>query len=237
MSSFMPPLLQEQRRRMKDTKQKQKLYPDSGIELTPFLARHYDTIMNTASFGLYRGFIRKAVAAMNIQPNEAILDLGCGTGRNACLMHGCLGPEGRITGMDVSQDMERQFNRRCGALENISFVRKRIDQPFELSERFDRIFSSFVIHGFPHDVRHTILKNIFNHLKSGGRFCMLDFAEFDMQAMPFLYRFVFTKVECRYAFDFIEKDWKQILSKKGFGGFEESFYFKKYIRMLKAEKA
>ena len=94
----------------------------------------------------------------------------------------------------------------------------------------------FVIHGFPHEVRQTILKNVSNHLKSGGVFFMLDFAEFDMNAMPPFYRFIFKNIECKYAFDFIKRDWKQILASYHFNGFEEFFFFKNYVRLLKAQK-
>ena len=65
---------------------------------------------------------------------------------------------------------------------------------------------------------------------------MLDFSEFKMNEMPPLYRFVFKKIECKYAFDFIERDWKQILSDHNFAGFEEFLFFKDYVRLLKAKK-
>jgi len=31
-----------------------KIYPDSGVELNKFVAKNYDKIMNTLSFGLYQ---------------------------------------------------------------------------------------------------------------------------------------------------------------------------------------
>ena len=65
---------------------------------------------------------------------------------------------------------------------------------------------------------------------------MLDYAEFDMNAMPLLHRLIFKKIECQYAFDFIERDWKQILANHHFNGFEEFFFVKSYIRLLKAQK-
>jgi len=214
-----------------------KIYPDSGVELSRFTALNYDKVMNFATLGFYRGFIQRSIKAMDIQPGDKILDLGCGTGRNACIMAKYLSEDGKIVGMDVSPIMERQFNKKCADLRNVAFVRQRIDRLFSLSEQFDKIFISFVIHGFPHDVRKIVLKNIFTHLKPGGSFFMLDFAEFNMNKMPPLHRFIFKKIECRYAFDFIDRDWKQILSDYHFSGFEEFFFVKNYVRLLKAEKA
>ena len=213
-----------------------KLYPDSGIELSKFTASNYDKLMNIASFGKYKGFINKAIKDLGIKPNEKILDMGCGTGRNILLMNKYLSDDSLLTGLDISEDMEKQFNFNCKQFSNIKFINKRIDQPFELDQKFDKVFISFVIHGFPHEIRKIIIKNAYTNLKPGGTFNILDFSEFDMNKMPFHHRFIFKKIECKYAFDFIEKDWKSILKEYGFDNFNEIFYLKKYIRLLKAEK-
>lgn len=213
-----------------------KIYPESGVELTPFSAKHYDGLMNTVSFGLYRRFIKRAIKDMDVQPNDSILDLGCGTGRNAGLMASYLSDKGSITGLDVSEVMEKQFNKKFISDKRVRFTRQRADIPFELGQQFDKILISFVIHGFPHEVRKTVIQNVFTHLKPGGTFFILDFSEFNMNEMPALHRYIFKTVECKYAFDFIEKDWKQILTEYGFSNFSEAFYMKKYVRLLSAKK-
>lgn len=114
-----------------------KIYPGSGVELTPFIARHYDGLMNSLSFGLYRVFINKAIRDMNIAANSDILDLGCGTGRNAALMANYLGAEGSITGMDISSEMECQFLSKFSACRQVTFVNQCIDTPFNLEKKFD----------------------------------------------------------------------------------------------------
>jgi len=213
-----------------------KLYPESGVELNPFISKNYDRMMNLGSAGFYSRFIKKVIARMDIRSDDHILDLGCGTGRNSKLMTKYLGENGRITGLDISSEMEQQFKENFRNDERVTFKNQRIDIPFDLGEKFDKVFISFVIHGFPHEVRAEVIKNAYNHLKPGGAFFILDFAEFDMDKMPALYRFIFKKVECVYAFDFIKRDWKEILSGYGFGDFEEHLYMKKYVRLLKAVK-
>ena len=214
----------------------EKIYPDSGVELKPFTAKHYDKIMNAVSFGLYRRFIVKAVKDMDIKPGDSILDLGCGTGRNAALIANYLSEDGRITGIDISEIMERQFRKNFSDDKRVKFINQRTDIPFDLGQQFDKVLISFVIHGFPHEVRKTVIGNVFKHLKPGGTFLMLDFSEFDMKKMPFHHRFLFKSIECKYAFDFIEKDWKNILGENNFIDFTESFYFRNYVRLLKAVK-
>jgi ubiquinone/menaquinone biosynthesis C-methylase UbiE len=214
-----------------------RIYPDSGVELKSFMATNYDLVMNVATLGLYNLFIHKVIREMNIQCEDKILDLGCGTGRNAEIMSKYLNKRGGITGIDVSPVMEKKFNKKFNNHRSINFIRRRIDVPFKLSKKHDKIFISFVIHGFPQDVRLRVLENIDHHLKSGGMFFMLDFAEFDMNEMPLLYRLIFKSIECKYAFDFIQRDWKQILSNFNFNGFEELFFVKNYVRLLRAEKS
>jgi len=75
-----------------------KLYPDSHVEIQGLSARYYDLTLDIATARFYDKFIKSAIAEMNIQPDEHILDIGCGTGRNACLMHEYLGDTGHITG-------------------------------------------------------------------------------------------------------------------------------------------
>jgi ubiquinone/menaquinone biosynthesis C-methylase UbiE len=210
----------------------EKLYPDSGIELTPAIAKRYDSIMNFLSLGFYRKFIYKAVKDMNISPDDTILDMGCGTGRNALLMADYL-INGTITGMDISPSMEKQFIKKTEREHKLRFINKRIDLPFDPGQPFDKVFISFVM---PHEAREAVILNAYSNLKPGGSFFILDYAEFDMERMPWLHRIIFEKAECKYAFDFIKRDWKNILKTNSFGNFSEHFYVKNYVRLLRAVK-
>jgi demethylmenaquinone methyltransferase/2-methoxy-6-polyprenyl-1,4-benzoquinol methylase len=214
-----------------------RIYPDSHVEIQGLLARNYDSIMNLGTFGSYDRFIKAAIKAMDIQSGENILDLGCGTGRNACLMHAYLGDRGSITGMDISEAMGDQFKKKCAAFNNVIFKNQRVDIPFTDGKHFNTVFMSFVLHGFPHEVRLNVLHNIFGSLKPGGRFCLLDFSEFRLKNMPLYHRWAFQTFECKYAFDFVERDWKKILTEAGFADFREQFWFKNYVRLLIAKKS
>lgn len=213
-----------------------KIHPESKVELRPFVAKHYDTIMNSITFGKYKRFLNSAIKDMGIQATDSILDLGCGTGKNAGLMAKYLDKDGSITGIDVSPVMGKQFKEKHGTDSRFEFRQERIDIPFTLEKKYDRVLISFVIHGLPHEHRKNLIQNAFNHLKPGGKLQILDFSEFDMAEMPAHHRFIFKAVECKYAFDYIERDWKSILSEYGLSNFEEKKYMKKYTRLLTVVK-
>lgn len=211
-------------------------YPESRVELGGFFSKHYDVIMNIISFGMYSSFIREAIQLMEIKPADKILDLGAGTGRNACLMMEYLSTEGEVIGLDITEEMIAQFKKNCADFPHAKIINKRIDLDLDYEGHFDKVFISFVLHGFPQTARKQIIKNAFQALQKGGEFFILDYNEFSLNDMPFYSRTFFKWIECPYAFDFIEKDWKKILSLQGFGDFWEHLFFSGFIQLLRGVK-
>jgi demethylmenaquinone methyltransferase/2-methoxy-6-polyprenyl-1,4-benzoquinol methylase len=211
-------------------------YPESKVEISGFVAKYYDTIMNVITLGKYSSLIQKAIQLMQINPNDKILDLGAGTGRNACLMMKYLSEQGELIGLDISQEMIDQFKKNCAQFPNANIINKRIDQDLDYKEHFDKVFISFVLHGFPQNVREVIVRNAFKALKNGSSFFILDYNEFSMRKMPFYLRIPFKRIECKYAFDFIEMDCKKMLSLAGFKNFEEHLFLSGYVRLLSGMK-
>jgi len=211
-------------------------HPDSKVEISGFMARHYDALLDLVTFGRYSKLISRVIDLMGIRPDDRIVDFGAGTGRNACLMMKYLSSGGEVLGLDISEEMISQFEKNCSAFSNAGIINQRIDIPFELDRTFTKVFISFVLHGFPQESRLQIIRNAFAVLEQGGEFFVFDYNEFSLSDMPLWYRIPFKVIECRYAFDFIEKDWKAILSDEGFGGFEEHLFFNDFVRLLKAVK-
>ncbi|HHE37606.1 MAG TPA: class I SAM-dependent methyltransferase [Candidatus Cloacimonetes bacterium] len=215
---------------------KNKIYPDSKVELQEITAKFYDSILNFATFGGYSLFIKKAIKSINLIQNDKVVDFGAGTGRNALLMNKYLSGKSEILGLEISESMIKQFKKKTKNHQNINVINQRIDQPFELDKKFDKVFVSFVFHGFPFEVQKNIIQNAFNALNENGEFIILDFNEFVTDETPFYFRIPFKIIECKYAFDYVERDWKPILSEFGFGEFREKTFLKKHIRLLKAKK-
>jgi len=214
----------------------EKYYPDSKVELQGFIAKHYDQILSTASLGIYGGFIKKAIKAMNIQQNDKILDIGAGTGKNALLMNKYLNSSGKVLGLEISDLMIGQFRNKTKNNDNLEIQNKRIDKPLNLEEKFSKVFISFVFHGFPYEIQQNIIENAYNSLEDGGEFVILDFNEFELEKTPFYFRVPFKIIECKYAFEYVERDWKSILKEKGFSFKYEKLFMKKYIRLLVLKK-
>ncbi len=218
---------------MNTTKYKQS---DSKVEVKGFEARHYDLLMNLISIGSYPSFIQNVVKEMNIQPQDKILDFGCGSGRNMCLMTKYLSDQGKVLGLDIGTEMLEQAQTRCKKYSNVEFKNLRIDEVLPYENEFDKIFISFVLHGFVQENRLQIIDNARRALRPGGEFIILDYNEFDLQHASLLARFAF-KVECPLATDFISRDLKGILQKQGFHEFKSTTFYKGYVRLLSTRKA
>jgi len=208
---------------------------DSKVEVKGFEARHYDFFMNFISFGTYPRFIRKAIKNLDLKKGDRVLDFGCGTGRNDCLMLKYIGNEGKILGLDIGEDMLKNFKKNC-INENVSIEEKRIDEKLDFGNEFDTVFISFVLHGFIQEKREKIIDNAYRALKKGGKFAILDYNGFDIDKSSFITKFAIRKLECPLAEDFIIRDWEAILKDKGFVKFEKYLYYSKKVRLLIAEK-
>ena len=209
---------------------------DSKVEVTGFEARYYDTLMNLITFGWYPRFIRQAIADIGLKPGEKVLDFGAGTGRNALLMREHIGESGRITALEIGPEMKAQFAKKTAPYPNIELIDRRIDEPLPYENEYDVVFISFVLHGFVQELRDRIISNAYSALRPGGRFAILDYANFDVDHAVWYVKWAIRKAECPLAEDFINRDTKKMLQAHGFDRFEECFYFKNYLRLLKAYK-
>ncbi|AEA33822.1 class I SAM-dependent methyltransferase [Hippea maritima] len=205
----------------------------SKVEIDGWEALAYDSIMKLISGFSYDRFIGKVVDDLNIKPNDAVLDLGCGTAKNLCLI--AKYTTALCVGFDTSRNMIRQAKKRCKD-RNVKIFYQDIRKPHPFYDMFDVVFISFVLHGFIDRERDLIIKNAYNSLKKGGRFCVLDYNEFDLKSQNPFVKAVFKYGECPLASEFIGLNLKDKLSLFGFDNFEEHYYYSGYVRLLIGEK-
>jgi demethylmenaquinone methyltransferase/2-methoxy-6-polyprenyl-1,4-benzoquinol methylase len=208
---------------------------DSKVEVTGFEARNYDLMMNLITGGTYPFFIRRAIKEMSINPEDRILILGSGTGRNASLMQKYLSAQGEILGLDIGDEMLEQAHHNFRDFPNITFKKQRIDEPLSYKDEFDKVFISFVLHGFIQEDRLKIISNAHHALRPGGKFIILDYNEFDPAESSWLVQSIF-KMECPLATDFVLRDWQSTLKENGFDDFQKYPHYFGYVQLLKSSK-
>jgi len=104
---------------------------------------------------------QSALVLLNPQPNEFILDLGCGTGDMTQQLHE---QDVKVVGVDHSQQMIMQAE---GKYPHIHFEIKDILE-LDYDPQFDAVFSNAVLHWIKQP--RQALEQIYASLKTGGRF-------------------------------------------------------------------
>jgi len=208
----------------------------SKVEIGPAGARYYDLFLNLLSLGQYPHFIKGVVDMMDINPGQSILDLGSGTGKNDYFMAERVGSQGRIVGLDISNEMLARAWKHCRRYPNVIFKKQRIELFLPYKEEFDKVLISFVLHGFENDQKLGIIRNAYQALKPWGSFYVLDYAEFDIDRIWFPLRWAFARWECQLAVEFLKLDIKGMLRAQSFTDFKEEFFLRGHLRLLSAVK-
>ena len=113
---------------------------------------------------------RAAVDALDLDPGDTVVDLGCGTGPNIPHLCRAVGPAGTVVGIDFT----RRILERARAnhdYENVEFVHGDVtDLP--LDDSVDAIYASFLAGMLPEPAK--TVDAWADHLRPGGTLGMLD---------------------------------------------------------------
>lgn len=102
-----------------------------------------------------------------LRPGDSVLDLGTGTGAVAVLAAQAVGPDGRVTGVDVSRDMLASARARTAA-ENVQFLEGRAEEIPADDHAFDVLIASLSLM-YAID-RAAAARECARVLRPGGRF-------------------------------------------------------------------
>lgn len=102
----------------------------------------------------------------NSPVTPSLLELGCGNGRDR-IYFAQNGID--VTAIDQVDEICRLRNR-FKSCKNLNFIREDFtDFPGYLSEKYDFIYSRFTLHSIREDEANTLLKNVHDNLKTGGK--------------------------------------------------------------------
>ena len=109
-----------------------------------------------------------------IKKGMHVLDLGSGAGNDCFVASTLVGTEGRVTGLDFTEEMLRKAeqNLTITGLKNIQFIKGDIEQMPLLSASVDVVISNCVLNLVPDKQR--AFAEIYRVLRPGGHFCISD---------------------------------------------------------------
>jgi ubiquinone/menaquinone biosynthesis C-methylase UbiE len=132
---------------------------------------------DTFSFrGKFRELRQRTANLARLQPGDAVLDVGCGTGTLAMEVARRVGRAGRVAGIDPgTQQIARARAKAARRHVPIEFQIGVIEQlPFP-DQTFDVVFSTLMMHHLPASLKRQGLAEIARVLKPGGRLVIADF--------------------------------------------------------------
>jgi len=111
-------------------------------------AKYYDLSANLYYLTGFRenAYRKKAVALLNLQPGDTVIEIGCGTGLNFQHIQQYIGPTGRLIGVDLTADMLSVARNRCkkNNWKNVELIEQDAAL-FQFPDSIDGVISTFAL--------------------------------------------------------------------------------------------
>lgn len=131
-------------------------------------AENYDN----RRFPYLRSMQEKIVSLLNLNKNQRLLDVGCGTGRALRLASSLVKSKGEFYGIDLSSKMVRVAKSNSSNYKNMYFYKANSEKlPFK-NNFFNLIMCSNSFHHYSNPDK--VLNEIYRVLKPKGRIYILD---------------------------------------------------------------
>jgi ubiquinone/menaquinone biosynthesis C-methylase UbiE len=141
--------------------------------LTPL----YDRCVRLLGFGAFARQVMRVLEATGVRGDEALLDLGCGTGTLIIELKKRF-PGMAITGMDPDTKMLRMAEYKARKAGTGVELRHGFAQQMPFAgDSFDVVTSTLVFHHLPAEVKRQAMSEIRRVLKPTGFFLLADFGK------------------------------------------------------------
>ena len=136
-------------------------YPDELSRVPDFVAESFAGVANPWSLG-------------RLEPGKRVLDIGSGAGMDSLIAALMVGPEGSVTGIDMTPEMIEKARKGAPelGLDNVTIVEGEAESlPFD-DASFDVVLSNSVIDLIPD--KDAVFGEIYRVLVPGGRVQIAD---------------------------------------------------------------
>jgi arsenite methyltransferase len=109
-----------------------------------------------------------------LNQGEVVLDIGCGAGADSIIAAKMVGPEGKVTGVELVPEMlaRARENAQIAGVENVTFMEASAEHlPFP-DHSFDVVISNGVFNLVVDKIQ--ALQEVYRILQPGGRFMLAD---------------------------------------------------------------
>jgi ubiquinone/menaquinone biosynthesis C-methylase UbiE len=151
------------------------------------LPRLYDAVIALTRERLWRSMVAMHAA---VRAGDVVVDVGCGTGSLALLLHG-IEPSARVIGVDPDPKVLAAARRKPGA-DGVEWRTGMGDALTDIvgAGTADTVVSSLVLHQCPVPMKRAILASMLDTLRPGGRLVIADFGHQRTLPMRLAFRLV-----------------------------------------------
>jgi ubiquinone/menaquinone biosynthesis C-methylase UbiE len=145
------------------------------VEIYRKKAKHYEIVSRLYPVPGYPLWAqrRRALQALRLRPGATVVDLACGTGQNFGLIEQAIGADGRIIGVDLTDAMLAQAQRRVehNGWGNVSLVQADAAE-YTFPAELEAILSTYALSHVPEG--GAVIARGAEALAPGGRWAVLD---------------------------------------------------------------